>query len=344
MATNASFDAKTGGLEVADTYSAQISGKTVLITGVSPGGIGEATARAFARGGASLIIATGRSKSRVEDLTKKIHAEYPSTKFRNLVLDLASLKDVRRAANEILDDSSIDKIDILVTNAGSQFGNAERELTVDGIETHFGANHLGHFFLVKLLLPRLRAAAKVNPPGATRVISVSSEATSFSPVRFSDWNFDCDKELPDDEKPNWSVLYQYFKMAETSKFDPYVAYGQSKTANALLAVQLNKLFSEEGIYSFSIHPGGVRSTAGINALENAPEDQKATFEQILWKSIDQGSSTTLVAASDPELSPEKGVWLADNKFAEPAEWAVDEKKAERLWKLSEDIIAEKLGH
>ena len=89
MATNKSFAAETGGLEIAKAYSSQIIGKTVLITGVSPGGIGEATARAFAHGGASIIIATGRSKTRVESLTKEISADYPSTKFVNVVLDLA---------------------------------------------------------------------------------------------------------------------------------------------------------------------------------------------------------------------------------------------------------------
>ncbi|KAH8689740.1 retinol dehydrogenase 12 [Phaeosphaeriaceae sp. PMI808] len=334
MATNKSFTKEIGGLEIAEAYSPQITGKTILITGVSPGGIGEATARAFAHGGASLIIATGRSEARVEGLTKEISAEYPSTKFRNVVLDLASLQDVRRAANEILDDKSIEKIDILVNNAGSQFGNVERELTVDGIETHLAANHLGHFLLIKLLLPRLLAAAKVNPPGATRIIPVGSEAVKFSPFRFSNWNFDHDKELPDDERPNWNILTNMLRVPETTKFNPFIAYGQSKTAAALLAVHLNTLFAKEGIFAFSLHPGG-----GIAAV---PEDQKALYEKLLWKSIDQGSSTTLVAATDPGLNPEKGVWLEDNQLVEPVEWAVDKEKAKRLWKLSEEIIAKKL--
>ncbi|KAH8632645.1 hypothetical protein IG631_11279 [Alternaria alternata] len=92
MATNKSFTKQTGGLEVAKTYSSHITGKTILITGVSPGGIGEATARAFAHGGASIIIATGRDKARVEELARQISAVYPSTKFRCVELDLASLE------------------------------------------------------------------------------------------------------------------------------------------------------------------------------------------------------------------------------------------------------------
>lgn len=344
MATNKSFTKETGGLEIAEVFSSQITGKTILITGVSPGGIGEATARAFAHGGASIIIATGRSKARVEDLTKEISAKHPSTKFHNVVLDLASLKDVRRAANEILNDKSIEKIDILVNNAGSQFGNAERELTVDGIETHLAANYLGHFLLTKLLLPRLLAAAKVDAPGATRIIPVGSEAARFSPFRFSNWNFDHDKEPPADEIPNWDILTNLLGVSKTTSFEPYVAYGQSKTAASLLAVHLNTLFAKEGIFAFSLHPGRVRSTAAIRTMAPMPEDQKAAFDKLLSKNIDQGSSTILVAATDPGLNPEKGVWLEDNQLAEPIEWAVDKKKAERLWQLSEEIIAEKLGN
>ncbi|KAH8632644.1 hypothetical protein IG631_11278 [Alternaria alternata] len=132
-------------------------------------------------------------------------------------------------------------------------------------------------------------------------------------------------------------------VSETSKFDPYVAYGQSKTANALFAVHFNELFFEEGIFAFVIHPGGVQSTAAKKTIAAAPEEQKAIFRELLWKSIDQGSSTTLVAASDPDLSPVKGVWLEDNQLGHPVSWAVDEKKAETLWKLSEEIIVEKLS-
>ncbi|EUC40754.1 hypothetical protein COCMIDRAFT_107963 [Bipolaris oryzae ATCC 44560] len=339
MATSKSFTAETGGLEIAKAYSSQITGKTILITGVSPGGIGEATARAFAHGGASLIIATGRSKARVETLTKEISADYPSTKFVNIVLDLASLKDVERAANEILNDKSIEKIDILVENAGSQFGNTERALTVDGIETHLAANYLGHFLFTKMLLPRLLAAAKVNPPGATRIIPVGSEASTFSPFRFSDWNFDLDKEIPDDEKPNWDVITNAIGVPATDKFDAFVAYGQSKTAALLFAVHLNTLFAKEGIFSFSLHPGRVRSSAALAIIKDVP-----AYDKLFTKTIDQGSSTTLLAATDPGLNPEKGVWLEDNHLAEPVAWGVDKNKAERLWKLSEKIIAEKLGN
>ncbi|EMD87425.1 hypothetical protein COCC4DRAFT_133903 [Bipolaris maydis ATCC 48331] len=344
MTTSKSFTAETGGLEIAKAYSSQITGKTILITGVSPGGIGEATARAFAHGGASIVIATGRNKARVEGVTKELSVEYPSTKFLSVIFDLASLKDVRRAANEILGDKSIEKIDILVNNAGGMFESPERELTVDGIEMHLAANYLSHFLFTKLLLPRLLAAAKVNPPGATRIIPVGSEAINFSPFRFSDWNFDHDKKLAADERPNWDLLTNVTGIPETTEFNVFVAYGQSKTATALFTVQLNTLLAKEGIFAFSLHPGRVRSTAALGVVASLSEDQKELADKTFTKTIDQGSSTILMAATDPGLNPEKGVWLEDNQLAEPVAWAVDKEKAERLWKLSEEIIAEKLGN
>ncbi|KAA8613696.1 FabG Dehydrogenase with different specificities related to short-chain alcohol dehydrogenase [Pyrenophora tritici-repentis] len=345
MASNAGFNKETGGLEVAKTYSSLLAGKTVLITGVSPGGIGEAIARSFAHGGASLIIATGRSRTRVEETTRQIATEYPSTQFLNVVLNLVSLQSVRQAANEILGESLVKEIHIVVTNAGGLFNSTERQLTIDGLEIHFGTNHLGHFLLVQLLLPKLLAAAKRNPYGATRIVAISSFASYFSPFRFSDYNFDGDRKLPIDEKPDWLAVAKYFDSTavETDRFSPILAYGQSKTANVLFVVQLNRLLSKQGIYAFAIHPGAVYSTGGKHGLATMPESVRTLVAEVMTKDIDQGSATALVAALDPSLSPEKGVWLSDCQLAEPAEWAVNEEKAERLWKLSEELV-EKLGN
>ena len=345
MASNADFNKETGGLEVAKTYSSLLAGKTVLITGVSPGGLGEAIARSFAHGGASLIIATGRSRTRVEETTRQIAAEYPSTQFLNVVLDLASLQSVRQAANEILKDSLVREIHIVVTNAGGMFKSTERELTVDALEIHFGTNHLGHFLLIQLLLPKLLAAAKRNNYGATRIVAISSVASFFSPFRFSDYHFNGDKKLPIDEKPDWRAAARYFNSdaVETDGFSPLLAYGQSKTANVLFVVQLNRLLSKQGIYAFAVHPGGVRSTGWKKGLATLPKHAVPLVEKIMTKDINQGSATALVAALDPGLCPDKGVWLDDCQLAEPAQWAVNEEKAERLWKLSEELV-EKLGN
>ena len=342
MASNASFGGKTNGSEVAKAYSAQITGKTVLITGVSSGGIGEATARAFALGGASLIIGTSRSKARVDEVAQQVSSEYPSTEFRGYALDLGSFESVRHFANQILEDNSINEIDIVVANAAYTMHGGRREVTVDGIEKNFGVNHLGHFLLLKLLLPKVLAAAKKNPPGITRVVCVSSVTNVFSPVRFSDYNFDNDKDLPEDEKPDFQAI-QAYGFPTTKGYSDGVAYAQSKTANVLFAVHINHLFKKEGIFAFAVHPGGVQSTAGKKFISEASAEQRRILEQALNKNIDQGSATTLVAASDPALDPANGLWLVDCQISKPVEWAVDEEKAARLWELSEDIIAKKLS-
>jgi NAD(P)-dependent dehydrogenase (short-subunit alcohol dehydrogenase family) len=171
MTSNPAYTEETSGLEVAAAYSAQASGKTILITGVSKGGIGEATARAFAHGGAHTIIITGRDDERLNAVSETLSSDYPKTKFRSLRLDLDSLAAVRQSTLEILSDTSVEKIDIIVTNAGFNAFAGDRKLSIDGYERHFAVNHLAHFLLVTKLLPKLRLAAeKTETHGLTRVI------------------------------------------------------------------------------------------------------------------------------------------------------------------------------
>lgn len=341
MASNPSWTQETSALDVARTYSSQVSGKVVLITGVSPGGIGEATAHAFAHGGAPIVIITGRNDEKLSEVIGSLSKEYPKTRFRPLKLDMNSLQAVRKAAQEILNDNSIPQLDIVVANAGGNF-NGPRTETVDGIETHFGVNHLAHFHFVTLLLPKLRAAAKKNPLGATRVVVLSSAAMLSSGIRFSDWQVE-GKLVPDDEKPNWGLVSAILGVQPTDGYQHDIAYGQSKTANTLFALHLNELLASQGIYSFSVHPGIVNSTGGNEVWKTLSEEQKKALASFgISKSIDQGSSTTLVAALDPGLKPEAGVYLADCQVAEAPEWATDKAKAEKLWKLSEELVGEKV--
>jgi NAD(P)-dependent dehydrogenase (short-subunit alcohol dehydrogenase family) len=343
MASNTSFNKHTTGHEVAEAYSSQCAGKIVLITGVSPGGIGEATARAFAHGGASTVIITGRNDARLSAMNKKLAEEYPQTTFRPLMLNMNSLAAVRTSAQQILDDESIPQIDILVANAG---GNtmSPRTFTADGLETHFGVNHIAHFLFITLLLPKLLIAAKKSAPGATRVVTVSSEALIVSPVRFSDYNFD-GKPVPEAEKPDFTVLTAVFGTQETDQYDPTVAYAASKTANVLFAVQLNKLFADQGIYAFSNHPGTVDSTPAAPLWQMISKEQKAAMlgADGIIKTIEQGAATNLVTALDPGLRPEAGVYFADCQVADLPGYAEDEVLADRLWKLSEEIVGGKVG-
>lgn len=340
MASKIAFNEQTSALEVASTFASRVRGKIVLITGVSKDGIGEAIARAFAHGGASTIIVTGRDDSRLSSIVDDLTTDYPLVKFQPHKLDLASLQTSRQSAEKLLQDDTVPKIDIVVANAGGTF-HGTRTLTADGLEMHLAVNHLGHFLFVTSLLPKLRLAAQTSDHGDTRVVVMSSFALYVSPFRFADYNLD-GKPVPEDEAINWNILKQLLGLEEHEGYDAEVAYGQSKTANALFAVHWNTLFSGEGIFAFALHPGGVQSRAAKKVLEAMTEEQKAKLKIPFNKNIDQGAATPLVSALDPELTPEKGIFLNDCQVMKLPSYAASKEKAEKLWKLSEDIIAQKL--
>ncbi|KAF2109964.1 retinol dehydrogenase 12 [Lophiotrema nucula] len=345
MATNKSWNGQTGALEVASAYSDSIKGKTALVTGTSIGGIGDAIVRALAHGGASTIVLTGRSDDKLSAYYEAVSKDYPNTKFRPLKLDLNSLVGTQKSAEEILDDASIPQIDILITNAGFNTFAPDKRYTAEGIESHFGSNHLAHFHFVNTLLPKLQAAAKKNAPGQTRVVVLSSAAQKTSPIRFSDINLDKKHvDLPKEEQPDY-LIHTMMKMPIPEAYEASIAYGQSKTANTLHALQLNKLYNKDGIYAFSNHPGIVASTGVmVDVMPKLTDEMKEAFASLGEpKTIDQGAATTIVAALDPGLKPENGVYLEDAQVGQAPEWAVDPVAAEKLWKLSEDLVKEKVG-
>ncbi|KAF2035550.1 retinol dehydrogenase 12 [Setomelanomma holmii] len=334
------FNSKTSALDVAQKHSSRITDKTVLITGVTLGSIGEATARAFAHGGAATIIITGRDRTKLANALSTLAEAYPKTTFRPLMLNLSSTKAVQDAANEILKDEAIPQLDFVIANAGINGFDAPRTETADGIELHFGVNHLAHYLLVKLLLPKIKAAAAKNPPGMTRIIIVSSGQCFASPIRFSDWNFEkALNDVPDAEKPKWAPLASALGLPqEAGVFQANIAYSQSKTANILTAVQLNKLLATEGIYSFALSPGLVNSNAGKRVMPKMKEESLKKLGEP--KTLEQGAATTLVAATDPDLKPDDGVYFAD---CQPAmkkcpPFASDPVAAEKLWLLSDEIL------
>jgi hypothetical protein len=120
MASNPNFNEKTSALDVAHHYASQARNKTVLITGVSRYGIGEGIARAFAHGGASTVIVTGRDDTRLSLVVKDLTTDYPSVKFHPHKLDLTSLEATRRSANEVLEDDTVPKIDFVVPDSSPQ--------------------------------------------------------------------------------------------------------------------------------------------------------------------------------------------------------------------------------
>lgn len=175
-------------------------------------------------------------------------------KVTPLILDLSSQKSVRDAAAEI--NNTITKIDLLIANAGIM-ALPTRTLSPDGIELQFATNHIGHFLFTNLIMDKLRKAAATTP-GSTRVVMLTSNGHRFSPVRFHDYNFD-GKPIPSEEEPGTQAMIGRgigAPVFDEQGYDPFVAYGQSKTANILFALYLRAKLAREGIQAMSVHPGG----------------------------------------------------------------------------------------
>src|ERR1700727_2749228 len=203
-----------------------LKGKRILVTGASAG-LGVETARSLAAHGAQVVGAArdlNKAKARTEQVQKDAAANGGS--FELIELDLANLKSVRACADRLL--AKGEAFDVVIANAGvmaTPFGH-----TADGFETQFGTNHLGHFVLVN------RIASLIRTGG--RLINVSSAGHRFSNVDLEDPNF------------------------ERSTYDPFVAYGRSKTANILFAVAFDQRHRDRGVRAAAVHPGGIQTELG----------------------------------------------------------------------------------
>ncbi|OAP59434.1 hypothetical protein AYL99_06732 [Fonsecaea erecta] len=317
------FSRETTGDEVVKEFADRVEGKTIVVTGASEKGLGGETAVALAHGKPAHLILLARSQSRVESILSRIKEINPSIKVDFVPVSLDDFDSVRAAAATI--NSKISKLDILINNAGIM---AVQNYTTNknGIELQFATNHLGHFLFTKLLFPKLLAAG----PGA-RIVNLTSLGHKISPVRFEDYNFSDGKE-----------------------YDPWSGYGQSKTANVLFSLYLANKLRDRGIQSYAVHPGGIYETqlgTHLTDISKALESietyaQKNTgrhfpIDQDPPKSMAQGIATTLVAALDPRIEPQSGMYMADCECQKTYEYAESLEGAEKLWKLSEQLVGEK---
>jgi NAD(P)-dependent dehydrogenase (short-subunit alcohol dehydrogenase family) len=349
MATHKEFGAETEASTVAEAFSSQIANKIILVTGVNAGGIGGSTTEALAAHSPKLLILSGRSQNKVEEVIEKVKQLHPDVNCRYLRLDLSSQKSVRAAAKEVLAYSDVPQIDILINNAGVM-NIPERTLSEGGIEMQFATNHIGHFLFTNLILGKLIASSQESAKGATRIVNVSSRGVRFGPVRFSDWNFTKPvDQLPESEKPDISATEaSFFDIDMTGAYQGMVAYGQSKTANVLFSLSLTeRLYAQHGIMSFGLHPGAMLTELGrhSDAATIAAALDRYRSMGMTFKTLGAGAATTLVAALDPKLPPAakdgKGVYLEDCQIAETKSWATDPVAAEKLWSLSEELVGEK---
>ncbi|KAN0115517.1 NAD(P)-binding protein [Hyaloscypha variabilis] len=328
------FGDTTTATEVADAFSDQIRGKNVLLVGVSPNSLGEHIALAISRHSPSLLILASRTASKINQVINSIHALTPSCPIKSLILDLSSQSSIRSAAKEL--NALTQKLDIVINNAALNV--PDYETTQEGIEMHFGTNHVGLFLLTNLILPSVLAATSSSTPGSTRIVNMTSAGHRLSPIRFSDYNFrKVVGELPVEERPP-EGLPKALTDPERP-YSPFVAYGQSKTGNILFSVSLTEALGGRGVRSFSVHPGSIWTGLARNLDEQGQALIKATGK--VWKTGDQGAATAMVAAFNPKLNDVLGGYLADCQLAPAAEFATDPKIAERLWGLSEELVGEK---
>jgi NAD(P)-dependent dehydrogenase (short-subunit alcohol dehydrogenase family) len=304
-----------------------LAGKRILVTGVSAG-LGVETARSLAAHGAQ-IVGAARDLAKAEAVTAQVRKDAAANGggFELVALDLANLKSVRACADALLEKGK--PFDVVIANAGvmaTPFGN-----TVDGFETQFGTNHLGHFVLVNRIAPLIRAGG--------RLINLSSSGHRFSNVDLDDPNF------------------------ERTPYDPFVAYGRSKTANILFAVAFDKRHRDRGVRAAAVHPGGIQTELGRyvdptriqNMIEQMNQqlaaEGKALFQ---WKTIPQGAATSVWAAVVAPAEEIGGRYcenchvgniVPDNvpisAISEGVRgYALDPKAAEALWEKSEELIGE----
>jgi NAD(P)-dependent dehydrogenase (short-subunit alcohol dehydrogenase family) len=299
-----------------------MSGKRVLVTGVSAG-LGVETARALAAHGAQ-VVGAARDLTKARAATEQVRAQAANGGSLDFVqLDLASLDSVRRCADGLLAASK--PFDVIIANAGVMA--CPKGTTVDGFETQFGTNHLGHFVLVNRIATLLKAGS--------RLVNLSSAGHRFTDVNLEDPNF------------------------EHSPYDEFTAYGRSKTANVLFAVEFDRRHRARDVRATAVHPGGIQTELSRHLTPEVRErliarinaSQPKGAAPFRYKSIPQGAATSVWAACVADAAAIGGRYCEDCHVAEVVSdpgvfwgvrpYAVDPQHAQALWQKSEEMVGER---
>ena len=304
----------------------RLKGERILVTGASAG-LGVETARSLAAHGAH-VVGAARDLNKAKAATEQVRKDAANGgSFELVELDLANLKSVRACADRLL--AKGEPFDVVIANAGVMA--TPLGYTADGFETQFGTNHLGHFVLVNRIAPLIRSGG--------RLINLSSLGHRYSNVDLDDPNF------------------------ERTPYEPFVAYGRSKTANILFAVAFDKRHRDRGVRAAAVHPGVIHTELArhvdASAIEKIIEQRnqqlaaegKPLFQ---WKSIPQGAATSVWAGIVARADEIGGRYCEDCHVARlvPANtpintisegvlgYALDANNAEALWKKSEEMVGE----
>ncbi len=304
-----------------------LRGKRILVTGVSAG-LGVETARSLVAHGAD-VIGTARDLAKAEASTAQIRKDAAANggSFELVELDLARLASVRNCADQLLRKG--EPFDVIIANAGVMA--TAFSCTTDHFEMQFGTNHLGHFVLVNRIAKLLRAGG--------RLVNLASAGHRFSNVNLDDPNF------------------------ERTPYEPFLAYGRSKTANILFTVAFDRRYRSRDIRAAAVHPGVIQTelgrhmdTAMVKAMMDGLEKQLAAEGKgsFSWKTIPQGAATSIWAAV---VAPAKEIGgkycenchvgqvvpedIAISPISEGVRaYALDPNAAEALWKKSEEMVGE----
>lgn len=290
--------------------------KVVLITGCSSG-LGVETARSLSSTGATLYLTArdlDKARTALGDLAK-------NDKVHLLELDLNSLASVRACALEFGAKSS--RLNVFIANAGVM--NTPEGRTADGFETQFGTNHLAHFLLFNLIKGTLLESS--SPVFQSRAIFLSSIGHRSATVDLG--NLDL-----------------------VGKYNPWMAYAQSKTANIWTANHIERLHGSQGLHAFSVQPGPTGT--GLYRHMSAEEMASATSDPDLaknFKTVEQGAATTVWAATAACLEGQGGKYLEDCQVSKPwissaglwapgySSWAYDQEGEAKLWAKSLELAS-----
>lgn len=289
------------------------AGKTFVITGANSG-IGFEAAKTLASHAAEVVLAC-RSQDKAERALAAIRADAPDARLSTVTLDLADSRSIKRASAALIEGFS--KIDVLINNAGIMA--IPRRETADGFEMQLGTNHLGHFALTQMLLPRL-----VSAQG--RVVNVSSMAHRLGA------KIDFDDLMAERKYRRWAV------------------YGQSKLANMLFTLELQRRFSAAQLPCIAVacHPGYSGTNLQFKGAEMRNSALRkwsfAALNTTVAQSAEKGAWPTIRAATDPQAKGGEYYgpqWLGEMRGpvgpAKIAKAARDESVAERLWAMSEEL-------
>ena len=301
-----------------------LRGKRVLVTGVSAG-LGVETARTLAAHGAQ-VVGAARDLDKARGATRAVLEQARNGGGLELVaLDLASLASVRACADKLV--AAGKPFDVVIANAGVMA--TPKGKTADGFETQFGINHLGHFVLVNRIASLLRSGSQL--------VNLSSAGHRYSDVDLDDPNF------------------------ERTAYTEFGAYGRSKTANILFAVEFDRRHRARGIRATAVHPGGIRTELSRHMtpealdkrIKSINENAPAGTPAFRYKTIPQGAATTVWCGSVAPAELVGGRYCEDCHVAEIVAgveirggvrpYALDPERAKALWSKSEEMVGERFS-